>query len=544
MKPNAFRGYLEQHPKTKWSLVSILAVFVILVAIAVFFDWNLMRGPVARMITAKTGRSASIDGDLRVHLWSWNPTVQINGLHVGNPEWAKHPLMLGADRISLSISLGRLLRGQVVLPKLEIANPEVNLERDANGRASWDFTNQAATPPADGAKPTRLPTIRLLIIRDGKLLVEDKIKKLTLKGTVFAGQEARQGGTGAFELRLTGSMNGKPLRVDFDGGPLINLNPDTPYDFKVAIVASTIHVQATVSILKPFDLSEFTAKLHLSGQDLADAYYLTELALPNTAKYDLQADVHRNNAQFELEHFRGEIGSSDIEGSLSIDTGKKHPFLRAKLVSKNLDFKDLAPTLGAQPTPAAKEQTPTQQTPSEPSATKAVTAPAKDQKLLPDADLQLNRIRGMDADVTYHAASVTAPKLPMREVNFHLTLKDGDLKLDPLSFVLAQGTLSGAVEIDGRKNDPETSIDMRLERVDLSQFKSAKATSAPLSGLMHGRLRVHGAGSSIHKLASNADGDIAIAIPHGEISDILAELTGVERTQSAGTTFCQRKQEN
>ena len=44
----------------------------------------------------------------------------------------------------------------------------------------------------------------------------------------------------------------------------------------------------------------------------------------------------------------------------------------------------------------------------------------------------------MDSDVTYHAQSMAAPKLPMKEVNFQILLKQGDLEISPFSFVLDQ----------------------------------------------------------------------------------------------------------
>ena len=526
------REFFRSHPKSKWGLITLGAVLFVLMLVATFFDWNRARGPIARMITAKTGRPAAIDGNLHVHLWSWNPTIDIEGLHLGNPPWAKHALMFGAERISVSVSVGRLLRGQIVLPKVEILTPEVNLERDKDGRASWEFTNSSGTPPPTDAKPTQLPTVRLLIIRDGKLDVEDRVKKLILKGSLAAGEGAGSTSNNAFQLRLSGQLNAKPLKVEFNGGPLLNLNPKTPYDFNVSIVASTIHVSAIVSISKPFDLSEFTAKLHLSGDDLADAYYLTGLALPNTAKYDIAGDVHRTDALFQIDGLRGQIGSSDIAGELGVDTSKKRLALKAKLTSKNLNFKDLAPSLGVQPAPVTDQKL---------SSTNLSSTPTvkskKSEKLLPDADLQLNRVRGMDADVTYHAQSVTAPKLPMKQVSFHILLDNGDLKINPLSFVLDQGTVAGAVDIDARHDVPETSIDMQIDHVDLSQFKSAKATTAPVSGTLRGRLRVHGFGSSIHKLASTADGGLGVAIPHGEVSDVLAELTGINVLKGLGLIF-------
>jgi uncharacterized protein involved in outer membrane biogenesis len=45
--------------------------------------------------------------------------------------------MFGAKRIMVSVSLGRLFRGQIVIPQVELIEPVINLERDSKGRASW-----------------------------------------------------------------------------------------------------------------------------------------------------------------------------------------------------------------------------------------------------------------------------------------------------------------------------------------------------------------------------------------------------------------------
>ena len=524
--------FFREHKILQWFVVGIVTLLLLVVLTATFFDWNWARGPIGRLIATKTGRSASIDGNLKVHLWSWSPTVDIEGLHIGNPPWATQPLMFGAQTISVTVSLGRLLRGQIVLPRVEILAPLVNLERDKTGRASWEFSSPAGTPSAKAGKPAQLPTVRLLVIRDGKLNVEDHVKKMTLNGSITAGKEAGTQKNSAFELRLAGTLNAKPLKVEFNGGPLVNLNPDTPYDFNVSIVASTMHVSGVVSITKPFDLSQFTAKLHLSGEDLADAYYLTGLALPNTPKYDIAGDVQRTDALFQINGLRGRIGASDIEGSLSVNTSRKRLVVKAKLTSKTLNFKDLAPSLGAQAAPVADMKTNTHSV-----AAIRKSKPDKNAKLLPDADLQLNRVRGMDADVTYHAESVTAPKLPMKEMSVHILLNEGDLKMAPLSVVFDQVAVVGTVEIDARQDNPETSIDMHVDHVELSQFKAAKAADAPLSGTLRGRLHVHGFGSSVHKFASTADGGLGVAIPHGQISDVLAELTGVNVLKGLGLLF-------
>jgi len=147
----------------------------------------------------------------------------------------------------------------------------------------------------------------------------------------------------------------------------------------------------------------------------------------------------------------------------------------------------------------------------------------------------------MDADVTYQAHSVVAPKMPMREVNFHLLLNGGVLKIDPLSFVLDSGKFAGNVTIDASKDVPESTIDMGIDAVDLSQFTSAKLKQPPLQGSMTGRLKIHGSGSSVHKLASTADGTLSVALPTGQMNEPLAELTGIDVFKGLGLLFSEKQ---
>jgi len=266
---------------------------------------------------------------------------------------------------------------------------------------------------------------------------------------------------------------------------------------------------------------------------LADVFYLTGLALPDTPKYRLAATMQVRGTKFRMQDLKGNLGSSDLEGQVEVQTAGARPKLTAKLSSATLNMADLAPTLGT-PAPKTDSLSDTSETKISEKSRKAAkpqpeaTDAAPDNgRLLPDADLQVNRVRGMDADVTYKAGAVTAPKIPMKEVAFHLVLADGVLTISPLSFVLDQGKFAGNVKIDARTDTPESNIDMRIDDVDLSEFKSATMKQAPLQGTMLGRFKFHGKGSSIHKFAANSNGAMSVVIPHGQISDVIAELTGI-----------------
>lgn len=533
----AVSRFFDSHRKTKWLGIVVAAVIVLLVLFLTLFDWDYFRPTLAHAISQRTGRRVSIDGNLRIHLWSLNPRAQVDGLILKNPDWAKQDVMFRADRLIVSVSLLRLLRGQLVLPQVEVIRPVVDLERDAKGRASWEFGT--GEPKPQTTRPVKIPTIRRLRIEDGKLDVADRIRKLILTGSLNAADDSAKSNGSAFTLRCNGSLNAKPFRAIFIGGPLINLEPEHPYELEVQLTASDIHLDSHITFPKPFDLGAFQVRFSVSGSDLADGYYLTGLALPNTPPYRMTGTVKHHGTVFHLDDLKGRLGSSDLEGEVDVETAGKRPSVRADVHSKTLNLLDGAPTLGhpASAPSASQSQSTTPVADRQPPAPQSAGAKGADStpdRLFPDADLQLNRVRGMDADVTYHARSVIAPKMPMKEVSFHLLLKQGLLTLDPLSFILDTGTIAGRVTIDARKDVPESTIDMRIENVDLSQFTSAKLKQAPLKGTLLGRLKLNGSGSSVHKVASSANGTISVALPSGEMNAALAELTGIDVVKGLG----------
>ncbi|MDB6082270.1 MAG: AsmA family protein, partial [Gammaproteobacteria bacterium] len=326
-----------------------------------------------------------------------------------------------------------------------------------------------------------------------------------------------------------------------DGGPLLDLTPQKPYSFTARVTASDINLETHVTVPKPFDLSMLDIKFVITGDDLADGFYLTGLALPNTPHYRLEATVHVAGTKFTVDELKGRVGSSDLSGKGQVQTGGERPKLTATLTSVSLKLADLGPTLG-QPAPKANSLSAKQPAGKSPPPKSHASAdgggsgasPQNPGRLLPDADLQVKRVRGMDADVTYKATAVTAPKIPMKEVNIHVVLDNGLLTLDPLSFVLDQGKFAGKVQINARSDVPVSDVDMRIDHVDLSQFKSATMQQAPLEGTMLGRFKFHGTGTSVHKFASTSDGTMSVVIPHGEISDVIAELTGINVLRGLG----------
>lgn len=511
----------------KWIGIGVGVLVVALVLFAVLFDWNTLRGPIARKASEATGRTVRLDGPLKVHLLSWSPSVEVNGLKVGNAPWAGKDRMVDVERIRVAVKLLPLLTGEVILPYLEIDKPTLRLIRQASGRANWDLGKKETAK--EKSEPARLPTVQRFIVRDGHLRIADEQRKLRFEGRVTSRETVGDQGHQGFRLDGSGTLNREPFRMTISGGPLVNLDPDKPYPFQADVRAGATRVTAEGRIPKPFDLGRFGTTLTVAGDDLADLYYLSGLALPNTPPYRLSGELRRDGTRFTFRDFAGKVGDSDLGGDLAIETAGGRPKLTADLKSKRLDFNDLGTLVGAPPSTKTGEAASPRQ--------KAQAARmAAENRLLPDAPLEAERIRGMDAELRYRADTIKAPGLPLKAVALDLTLDHGLLTMHPVSFEMPQGKLLAEVALNARPDVPVTDLNLRLSDVRLEEFAQAAAPGqpAPIQGTLQARAKLRMTGNSVRRAAATADGTVAFVIPNGQIREAFAQLIGVNAAKGLG----------
>ncbi len=511
-------------------LITLVAVIVLAVAL---FDWNLLKGPLARLASDATGRSIRIDGDLKVHLFTAQPRVSIGGLKIGQPAWVGAGDMADIDGVTAQARWMSLLRGRPVLPLLELDHPRLDLRRDADGRTNWSFSDR----PSAGPAPT-LPPIERFVIDSGRLHLVDAHRKMVIDGTIDSNEHATGAQAHAFSLVGRGVLNKSPFDLTVTGGALVNVKLDQPYPFSGAVRMGATRAEARGELHRPFEFSAYGMRLHLTGPDLADLYYLTGLALPNTPIYDLQGELKHGGKDYNFSRISGRIGASDVAGLMDVSTATGRPFVKATVHSRSLDFKDLAVLVGGPPLgKAAATANPAQKA--------QAAALAAEHRLLPDAPLQPDRLRKMDARLDYSADTVKDTVLPLRGAHLHLTLDHGLLTMDPLEFDLPQGRFTSIITLNGRGATPVTSMDARLSNVELQNFvPGAKGGAAPIEGLMAARIKLTGRGDSVHRAAADANGAVTIVLPHGHIRQAFAELLGVNAGKGFGLLLSKNKDQS
>ena len=107
------------------------------------FDLNKYKVYVEEYAKQYTGRELKINGEAKVAL-SLIPTIVVNDVELANSSWAANPQMIKIKRAEVKISLMPLLEKRVVIDKIILLEPEIYLEKSAQGEANWDFGSKTA----------------------------------------------------------------------------------------------------------------------------------------------------------------------------------------------------------------------------------------------------------------------------------------------------------------------------------------------------------------------------------------------------------------
>jgi uncharacterized protein involved in outer membrane biogenesis len=134
----------------------------------------------------------------------------------------------------------------------------------------------------------------------------------------------------------------------------------------------------------------------------------------------------------------------------------------------------------------------------------------------------------MDADVKLKAARINAPGWPLEDMQAHLLLENGLLKLDPLNFGVADGDIRSVVSMDARRSPIRTRADITARKLTLAKLLPKVKLAEDAVGKVGGRIALTGNGNSIASMLATSDGDVAVGMGQGQISNLLMEFAGLD----------------
>ncbi|RON25384.1 AsmA family protein [Pseudomonas lini] len=531
-----------------WTFAGLVVLLAVLVLIIAFFDWNRIKPPLNAKVSEELHRPFAINGNLAV-VWQrepdeggWRgwvpwPHVVAEDLSLGNPDWSKQPQMATLKRVELRISPLALLAQRVAIPRIDLSEPNAELQRLADGRANWTFKFDPKDP---NAEPSNwVLDIGAIGFDKGHVTLDDQKLKTQLDllidplgkpipfsdivGDKAAKKAVEKGGSPqdyAFALKVKGQYHGQNLAGEGKTGGLLALqDASKPFPLQAQMKIADTSVELAGMLTDPLNLGALDLRLKLAGASLGNLYPLIGVTLPDTPPYatdgHLIAKLHEpGGAVYRYEEFNGKIGESDIHGNLTYVASQPRPKLSGALVSDQLLFADLAPLIGADSNARQKDRGGESKQPAD--------------KVLPVEEFKTERWRAMDADVEFTGKRIVHnEKLPFNDLYTHLVLTDGVLSLEPLRFGVAGGNLDAQIRLDGRAEPLEGRAKLTARKFKLKQLFPTFEIMKTSFGELNGDADLAGRGNSVAKLLGTADGNLKMLMNDGAISRELMELAGL-----------------
>jgi uncharacterized protein involved in outer membrane biogenesis len=531
-----------------WTFATLVLLLAVLVLIIVFFDWNRIKPPLNAKVSEELHRPFAINGNLAV-IWQrepdeggWRawvpwPHVVAEDLSLGNPDWSKKPQMVTLKRVELRISPLALLAQRVVIPRIDLTEPNADLQRLADGRANWVFKFDPKDPNAEPS--SWVIDIGAIGFDKGHVTLDDQTLKTNLDVLIdplgkpipysdIVGDKAAKtaqdkGGAPqdyAFALKVKGQYHGQSLSGQGKIGGLLALqDASKPFPLQAQAKIGDTRIELAGTLTDPMNLGALDLRLKLAGDSLGNLYPLTGVTLPDTPPYStdghLIAKLHdAAGAKFTYEKFNGKIGNSDIHGDLTYAATQPRPKLSGALVSNQLLFADLAPLIGADSNDKQKARGGDSKQPAD--------------KVLPVEEFKTDRWRAMDADVEFTGKRIVhSEKLPFNDLYTHLILNDGELSLQPLRFGVAGGNLDAQIRLNGRTEPMEGQAKLTARRFKLKELFPTFEPMKTSFGELNGDADIRGRGNSVAALLGGANGKLKMLINDGAISRELMELAGL-----------------
>ncbi|HZW14018.1 MAG TPA: AsmA family protein [Noviherbaspirillum sp.] len=509
-----------------WSGLALLVLLLACIAALLSFDWNRVKPWINTRVSEATGRSFVIHGDLAL-TWhapkgergwrAWVPWPRLNAQDVSlsNPPWAKMPQMARVREITFSINPLPLLQQRLVIPSLGLNNPQLSIERLADGRNNWTFKQKAGEPSAWKVD------LQSLVFNNGSVILFDAVKRANLKIDVSS-----LGNGSAYQVgwRIGGMFNGEAASGTGRAGAVLSLQrPDAQYPIEAKLRVGKTSIDAKGTLTEPRKLAALDLKLKFSGVSMAHLYPLIGVTLPETRPFTTEGRLigsPRRNTQgghWTYEKFTGRVGSSDLSGSLRYQSPRANqprPLLEGTVVSSLLNFNDLSPLIGAD-SDASRAQ-------------RGVRTIQPDDKVLPVETFKTERWTAIDADVQFTGKKIIRQKeLPINNLVTRLQLKDGILSLAPLKFGVAGGSLTATLRLDSNKKPVQADMRMSARHLKLNElFPTLRSMQASL-GEINGDAALRANGNSVAGLLGSSNGDMRLIINQGTISKFLLEAAGL-----------------
>jgi uncharacterized protein involved in outer membrane biogenesis len=517
-----------------WILGILVAIPVIAIIILLTFDWNRVKPWLNAKVSDAIDRPFAIVGDLSVH-WerpsdtiipgqrTWRdhipwPHLYANDVHVGNPANMPKGDTASVRQFSFSLNPFPLLSHTINIPMLRFDGPRVELLRTDATHYNWVFKHEQK-------KSKWTLDLERLVLSKGVIHIKDAVTDADITADVDTIANDPTYGIG---FKVHGTYNDAPVTGGGKTGGVLTLkDQDAPFPVQADVRSGPYRLAVEGTVTRPAKLAGLDMRLKLAGPSMARLYAFTGVVLPETPAFSteghltgtLSDESEQKRSHWTYDKFKGKVGESDISGKLSFEARKPRNKLTGTITSHQLRFADLGPLIGADSNASKRAR--------------GVDAVQPNGKALPVEKFHTEKWKVLDADVHFTADRIVkTADLPLNKLKTHLTMDNGVLRLKPLDFGMAGGTVTSNITLDGSgaagKDAIKATLDATGRHIEVKQlFPQIQKIQQATAGDIYAQAKLTATGDSVGEMLAKSNGEVKGLISQGVVSKLLLEEAGL-----------------
>jgi AsmA family protein len=483
-------------PRRFLALRVALAVLLAIAAFCWAFDWNWCRPLIQHYVMSHSGRTFQFE-DMKVHFRDGlDPTIEFRGLAIQNAPWAaSRAPFIQAGHLAATLSWRSVGSGMTIIRWLELEDAQVDMERLADGLRNWRISH-----PDDRGPPhvrvlmldARRSTLHLI---DGTHGLEAQVSSSPLPARVVLAGHPELPLTRRLEFQ--GRVKGQP----FEGAAqvsdvLVFGEPGRWFALRLDALSGAVRVEASGLSNDAHALGDVDCDIKLSAAGSGAAKPLPEALArlrPLVAEGHLVKLGDRwtgSDVRLHAGRHTSAVVDVDFTGNLKSETPRRT--LKATLREAVVDIGEL----------------------SEPSAKGSGDDPALSSRTLP-----LERLRRFDADIEVRPVRLVGAGRGVAQgfkgVRGHVTLANGLLRLQGLDGTIADGHVTGTLQVDAAHAPADVAADLMLHGLHVDQLSATLAANGALAGAVDGHVVLKSRGESARALMEAARGNVSLSLAEG-----------------------------
>jgi uncharacterized protein involved in outer membrane biogenesis len=519
---------------TFWILGILIAIPVIAIIILLTFDWNRAKPWLNAKVSDAIDRPFAIVGDLSVK-WekpsdtiipgqrTWRdhipwPHLYANDVHVGNPANMPKGDTASVRQFSFSLNPFPLLSHTINIPVLRFDGPRVDLLRTDAAHYNWAYKRE-------DKKSKWTLDLERVVLSKGVIHIKDAVTDADITADVDTLANDPPYGIG---FKVGGRYHDASVTGGGKLGAVLTLkDQDAPFPVKADLHSGPYALAVEGSVTRPARLAGLDLRLKLAGPSMARLYAFTGVVLPETPAFSteghltgsLSDESEAKRSRWTYDKFKGRVGESDISGTLTFQSQKPRNKLSATIHSNQLRFADLGPLIGADSNASKRAR--------------GVDAVQPAGKALPVEKFHTEKWKVLDADVHFSADRIVkTAQLPLNKLKTHLTMDNGVLRLKPLDFGLAGGTVNSNVTLDGSggagKDAIKATLDATARNIEVKQlFPQVQKIQQATAGDIFAQTKLTATGDSVGEMLAKSNGEVKALVSKGVVSKLLLEEAGL-----------------